>query len=90
MIKSLQLRDPGQAGDRGDLAQQTVDTDRGHGRDATVEARHAVVAQQLPPPAAPDALFARLTGAAALPALRAGMGREIATPTVTAQARYQQ
>ena len=90
MIKSLQLRDPGQAGDHGGLAQQTVDTDQGLGREAIVEECHAAVAQQLPPPAAPDALFARLTGAAALLALRAGMGREIATPTVTAQARYQQ
>ena len=90
MIKYPKLRDPGQAGDHGDLAQQTVDTDRGHGREATAEERHAAVAQQLPPPAALDALFARRTGTAALPAPRADMGREIATPTVTVQARYQQ
>ena len=82
------------AGDRGDLAQQAVDMGLGRGRGATVATIHAVGAQQRPPhvahPHTPIAMSARRTGAAALPAPRADMGREIATPTVTVQARYQQ
>ena len=67
-----------------------MDTDRGRGRGAIVEARHAAGAHRRRPPAAHDAQFARMIGAAALPAPHADMGREIATPTVTVQARYEQ
>ena len=66
----------------------------GRGRGATVATIHAVGAQQRPPhvahPPTPIAMSARMTGAAALPAPRADMVKEIATTTVTVQARYQQ